>query len=62
MAMKGYSAFSKAQVLLGPRHQIVLCHIHDTRWGEFYPSAEVQSVYSTASADWALPSIPIGYE
>ena len=28
-------------------------HIHDTQWGESYPFAEMQSVYSTASADWA---------
>ena len=25
----------------------------DTRWGEGYPSAEIQLVYSTTSADWA---------
>ena len=30
-------------------------HIQDTRCGGFfYPSAEVQSVYSTAPANWAL--------
>ena len=33
MAMKGYSAFPKAPVLLEPRHQIIKCHVHDTRWG-----------------------------
>ena len=37
MAMKGYSALSKAPVLLGPLHQIVLCHIQDTRWESFIP-------------------------
>ena len=30
----------------------VYCHIQDSRWvGESYPSAEMQSVYSTASTD-----------
>ena len=27
--------------------------MQDTRWGGSYPSAEKQSVYSTAPADWA---------
>ena len=31
--MKGYSAFPKAPTLLEPHHQVVLCHIQDTRWG-----------------------------
>ena len=53
MAMKGYFAFPQALVLLEPHHQIVLCHIQDTCWRGAYPSAEVQSVYSTAPADWA---------
>ena len=47
MAMKRYSAFTTAPALLEPDHQIVLCHIQS------YPSAEMQSVYSTAAADWA---------
>ena len=51
MAMKGYSAFPKAPALLERHHQIVYCHIQDTRWGGSYPSAEKQSVYSTAPAD-----------
>ena len=55
MAMKGYSTFPKAPALLEPHHQIVLCHIQNTRWGGgSYPSVEVQSVYSTAAADWAI--------
>ena len=37
MAMKGYSAFPKAPVLLEPHHQIVLCHIQDTRWRDLTP-------------------------
>ena len=32
MAVKEYSAFPKAPVLLQPYHQIVLCHIKDSRW------------------------------
>ena len=31
IAMKGYSAFPKAPALLEPLHQIVYCHIQDTR-------------------------------
>ena len=56
MAMMGYSAFPKAPALLKPHPQIVLCHIQDTRFlgGQgSYPSAEVQTVYSTAPADYA---------
>ena len=53
MAIKGYSSFTKAPALLEPHHQIVWCHIQDTHWGRSYPSAEKQSVYSTAPADWA---------
>ena len=33
MAMKEYSAFPKSPALLDPHHQIVYCHILDTRWG-----------------------------
>ena len=55
MAIKGYSTFPKAPALLEPHHQIIYCHIQDTRWGGgSYPSAEKQSVYSTAPADWAI--------
>ena len=53
MTMIGCSAFPNALPLLEPHYQIVLCHIQDT-WGRgSYPSAEMQSVYSTAPADWA---------
>ena len=52
--MKGCSAFSKAPSSLESYNQIPQCHIQDTRWGrESYPSAEVQSVYFTATDDWA---------
>ena len=54
MAMKECSAFPKAPASLEPHYQIVLCHIEDTRWVVAYPSAEVQLVYSTAPADWAI--------
>ena len=37
MAMKGCSVFPKAPALLGPHHQIVYCHIQDTRWGGLAP-------------------------
>ena len=50
--MEGCSEFPKASALLEPHHQIVKCHIQDTRWGGSYPFAEVQLVYSTAPADW----------
>ena len=37
-----------------PYHQIVLCHIQDASWEKgSYPSAEMQSVYAAAQADWA---------
>ena len=57
MAIKGYSAFPKAPASLEFHHQTVQCHIQDTRWERSYPSAEVQSVYSTAPADWASPTL-----
>ena len=62
MAMRGCSAFPKAPASLVPHHQIVYCHKQDTHWGGSYPSAEVQSVYSTAPADWAKKNlcVPLG--
>ena len=54
MAIKGDSAFPKAPVSLELHHQIVSCHLKDTCWWGSYPSAEVQSVYSTAPADWPI--------
>ena len=45
MPMKRFTAFPKAPALLEPHHQSL--------WGWSYPSAEMQSVYSTAPADWA---------
>ena len=53
MAMKWCPAFPKGLVLLEPHHQIVLCHIQDTRCGggACLPT-EKQSVYSAAPVDW----------
>ena len=46
MTMKGNSIFSDTPGLE--------CHILDTCYGMgFFPSAEIQSAYSLASADWA---------
>ena len=56
--MKEYSAFLKDPVSLEPHHQIVLCHTGHSLGGS-YPSAEVQSVYSAAPADWAIPRINV---
>ncbi len=40
-------------------HQMVYCHIQDTRWVGSYSSAEVQSVYSTAPADRAIHRVNV---
>ena len=45
MAMKRYSAFSKASASLEPNHQIV---------GVSCSSEEMQSIYSTAPACWGI--------
>ena len=37
IAVNVYSTFPKAQALLEPHHQIVQCHIQDTRWGSLTP-------------------------
>ena len=53
MAMKRYSAFPKDPVLLEPYHQNYLVSYTGDSLGEgSYPSAEIQSVYSTDPADW----------
>ena len=51
--MKGYSTYPKGPAFLEPHHQIVECYIQDTHWRGSYPSAEKQSVYSTAPVNWA---------
>ena len=53
MAMKGYFAFPKALVLLEPHH-LIFCVVSGRSLGEYYPSAEKQSVYFTALADRAI--------
>ena len=53
MAMKGCSVYPKSPALLEPHHQIVYSHVR-TLVGGLYPYAEVQSVDSTAPADWAI--------
>ena len=59
IAIKGYSVFPKAPALLEPHHQIVKYHIMTLVGVGDYPSAEKQSVYSTASADWATSSMKL---
>ena len=51
--MKGCYAFPKAPASLEPHRQIVLHHIQDICWESEGSSAEAQSLYSTAPADWA---------
>ena len=53
MAMKRYTAFSKAPILREP-HIRLFSVISGHSLVEFYSSAEMQSVYSTASADKAM--------
>ena len=53
MTIKVYSAFPKAPALLEPHQQIVSYPGHSLG-GESYPTAEVQSEYPTAPADWAI--------
>ena len=53
MEIKGYSAFPKAQALPECHHQICLMSYPGHLLGESYFSAEVQSVYFTAPANWA---------
>ena len=53
MAMKGSFVFSKALVLLEPHHQIVWRHKQDIRFEVSYRSVAMESLYSTATADWA---------
>ena len=53
MTLKSYSTFPKTPALLEPPHQIVLHHIQSTcSGGGSCSSVKMQSVYSTAPADW----------
>ena len=56
MAIKRWSTFLKALASLDPQHQIFSV-ISKKLVGGSYPSAGMQSVYSTASADWATNGI-----
>ena len=53
MAMKLYSGSPKAPSLLKPHHQIVLVSYPQHSLGEFYSTAEWQSVYSAVPVKWA---------
>ena len=53
MAMMEWIAISKAPASQEPRYQIIQCHIQVTCWGEYYPSAEMLSMYFPALANWA---------
>ena len=63
-AMKWYSAFPKAPALLEPRPSDCLVSYprHSLVGGGSYPSAEVQSVYFTAPADWASVHYDFQYD
>ena len=56
--MNGYSTFPKSP-RLEPHHHIVLCHIQNYRCVGVFPSAKMQSVYSTAPppADRGCPCL-----
>ena len=58
MAIKGHFAFLKTPALLEPHHQIIRLHILETRYGRIYPSAEMQSAYSTVPADRTIYGFP----
>ena len=61
MVMKGYSTFHKATALLEPCHQncFVSCLGHSLFWGGSYPTAKMQSMYSTAQANWTEKTFKI---
>ena len=58
LAMKGYSALPKVLALLEPHHETLESNPGHSLGGGSYRSTEVQSMYSTAPADWAM--CPIG--
>ena len=60
MAMKGYPAFPKVPASLEPHHQIVQCHIQDTRWGGVLPLCRgaVGVFYSPSQLDNWIQSCP----
>ena len=54
MGIKEYPAFPQTPVLLEPHHQIIPEH---SGFIFFYQSAEMQPVYSTAPANWAMKKL-----
>ena len=52
MAIKGYFVFPKAPALLKPQSDCLMSYTGHSL-GESYPSAEIQSVYSTVLIEWA---------
>ena len=53
MAIKEYSTFPKVPALLKFSPSDCLVSYPEHSLGDSYPSAEMQSVYSAAPADWA---------
>ena len=65
MAIKGYSTLLKAGALLGLSPSDCLVSYTRYTWEESYLSAELHSVYSAATNDWARISemckVPLHY-
>ena len=53
MAIKGYSTFPKSSGITGASPDCLVSYAGHLL-GKSYPSAEMQSVYSIAPADWAI--------
>ena len=51
--MKEYSALPQGSSITGNSSSDCLVSYQDIRWSGSYSSAEMQSMYSTAPADWA---------
>ena len=50
---EGVPRIPKSSSITGTSPSNFLCHIEDTRFGVSYPSAEKQTVFSTAPPNWA---------
>ena len=59
MAMKGCIAFTKVPASLEPHHHRLFSVISKTHDGGCYSSAEMKSVNSTATADWAIVDLGV---
>ena len=53
---EGVLRIPQSSSITGTSPSDCLVSYQDTHWGESYPSAAVQSVYFTSSADWAIIS------